>query len=153
MALVSDMALAAAPAEKAGSAASLLETGQEFGGALGMAVLGSVGAAVYRRDIADAAPAGLSGEALNTVRETVGGASVVSQQLPGGAGQEVLEVAREAFVHGMQIAAAGGAALLAAAAVLAALLLRGTGRTAPAEEGPAAQATVPTDARATAPVP
>ncbi|MYT20143.1 MFS transporter, partial [Streptomyces sp. SID7760] len=50
MSLVSDMALGAAPAEKAGSAASLLETGQEFGGALGMAVLGSLGTAVYRSD-------------------------------------------------------------------------------------------------------
>ncbi|MGW6510930.1 MFS transporter, partial [Streptomyces niveus] len=47
MALVSDMALGAAPAEKAGSAASVLETGQEFGGAMGMALLGTIGTAVY----------------------------------------------------------------------------------------------------------
>ncbi|MEU0394380.1 MFS transporter [Streptomyces sp. NPDC006208] len=134
MSLVSDMALAAAPAEKAGSAASLLETGQEFGGALGMAVLGSVGAAVYRRDIADSAPAGLSADALDTVRDTLGGATVVAGQLPVGAGQAVLEVAREAFVHGMQIAAAGGAVLLVGAAVLAAVLLRTVGPAERAED-------------------
>ncbi|MFF3320933.1 MFS transporter [Streptomyces sp. NPDC002889] len=126
MALVSDMALGAAPAEKAGSAASLLETGQEFGGALGMALLGSLGTAVYRDDIADFAPAGLPADALDTVRETLGGATVVAGQLPGKSGEAVLEVAREAFVHGMQIAAAGGAVVLVAAAVLAAVLLRTT---------------------------
>lgn len=57
LSLVSDMALASAPAEKAGSAASLLETGTEFGGALGMAVLGSLGTAVYRHDLAGSEPA------------------------------------------------------------------------------------------------
>ncbi|MFB7268867.1 MFS transporter [Streptomyces sp. NPDC056244] len=124
MTLVSDMALTAAPAEKAGSAASLLETGQEFGGALGMAVLGSLGTAVYRQDLADSTPAGLSADALETVRETLGGATVVAAQLPGKAGESVLELAREAFVHGMRIASAGGALLLIAAAVLAATLLR-----------------------------
>ncbi|MFD6334670.1 MFS transporter [Streptomyces niveus] len=125
MALVSDMALGAAPAEKAGSAASVLETGQEFGGAMGMALLGTIGTAVYRQDIADAAPAGLPEAALESVRETLGGATVVAGQLPPRLGESVLEVAREAFVHGMQLAALGGAGLLVAAAVLAATLLRG----------------------------
>ncbi|MFF8844386.1 MFS transporter [Streptomyces sp. NPDC015127] len=133
MAVVSDMALAAAPPEKAGSAASLLETGQEFGGALGMAFLGSLGTAVYRRDIADTAPSGVSGDALTTARETLGGAGVVADRLPAGAGQSLLEAAREAFVHGMQIAAVAGGALLIAAALLATVLLRGRACAGPAE--------------------
>ncbi|MGW0701841.1 MFS transporter [Streptomyces sp. NPDC002867] len=124
MAVVSDMALGAAPPEKAGSAASLLETGQEFGGALGMAFLGSVGTAVYRRDLADTAPTGLTGDALATARETLGGASVVAGRLPAGPGQSLLEAAREAFVHGMHVAAVAGGALLIAAAVVAVVLLR-----------------------------
>ncbi|MEW2585525.1 MFS transporter [Streptomyces virginiae] len=128
MSLVSDMALGAAPAEKAGSAASLLETGTEFGGALGMAVLGSMGTAVYRSDLADAEPA---------VRETLGGAVATAHQIGGAAGEQVLAQAREAFVHGMQYAAWGGTALLLGAAVLAAALLRGTGTPAPAAAEPA----------------
>lgn len=123
MSLVSDMALGAAPAEKAGSAASLLETGQEFGGALGMAVLGSLGTAVYRSDLADSEPA---------VRETLGGAVATAQQLGGAPGEQVLTLAREAFVHGMQYAAWGGTVLLLAAAVLATVLLRGRAAPAPA---------------------
>ncbi|MFD8636719.1 MFS transporter [Streptomyces sp. NPDC059533] len=122
MSLVSDMALASAPAEKAGSAASLLETGQEFGGALGMAVLGSLGTAVYRGDLAAADPA---------ARETLGGAVAVAHRIGGEAGGQLLTLAREAFVHGMQYAAWGGTALLLAAALLAAALTRGSGAPTP----------------------
>ncbi|MFD9371311.1 MFS transporter [Streptomyces sp. NPDC060020] len=139
MSLVSDMALAAAPAEKAGSAASLLETGTEFGGALGMAVLGSLGTAVYRSDLADSEPA---------VRETLGGAVATAHRIGGEAGEQVLALAREAFVHGMQYAAWGGAALLLGAAVLAAALMRGIETPAPAEgeqpEAAEADVAVPT---------
>lgn len=131
MSLVSDMALGAAPAEKAGSAASLLETGQEFGGALGMAALGSLGTAVYRSDLAGSEPA-VHAVMPSGARETLGGAVATAQQLGGAAGGQVLESAREAFVHGMQYAAWGGAALLLAAAVLSAALLRGRGAQAPA---------------------
>ncbi len=137
MTLVSDMALTAAPAEKAGSAASLLETGQEFGGALGMAVLGSVGTAVYRRDIADSAPSGLPADALDTVRETLGGATVIAGHLPVRTGDAVLAAAREAFVHGMQLAATAGALLLVGAAVLAVILLRRPSCYHPAPPAPA----------------
>ncbi|MFC9823236.1 MFS transporter [Streptomyces erythrochromogenes] len=128
MSLVSDLALGAAPAEKAGSAASLLETGTEFGGALGMAVLGSLGTAVYRSDLADAEPA---------ARETLGGAVATAHRIGGEAGEQALTLAREAFVHGMQYAAWGGTALLLGAAVLAAALMRGTGAPAPAAAEPA----------------
>ncbi|MGW7192954.1 MFS transporter [Streptomyces sp. NPDC054838] len=128
MSLVSDMALGSAPAEKAGSAASLLETGQEFGGALGMALLGSLGTAVYRGDLAGADPA---------VRETLGGAVAVAQRRGGEAGGQVLTLAREAFVHGMRYAAWGGTALLLAAAVLAVVSMRGIGAPAPVAAEPA----------------
>ncbi|MEV8535948.1 MFS transporter [Streptomyces sp. NPDC051211] len=124
MSLVSDMALASAPAEKAGSAASLLETGQEFGGALGMALLGSLGTAVYRSELAGAEPA---------ARETLGGAAATARQLGGEAGATLLAAAREAFVHGMHYAAWGAAALLLAAAAPAVVLLRPSGRSAQAE--------------------
>ncbi|MFF7727496.1 MFS transporter [Streptomyces sp. NPDC008001] len=128
MALVSDMALSAAPPEKAGSAASLLETGQELGGALGMALFGSVGVAVYRRDMTGALPADLPHGALDAARETLGGAAAVAAHLPGRAGEAVLAASREAFTHGMNIAAAGGTtALLLSAAVTVAALRRARG--------------------------
>jgi DHA2 family multidrug resistance protein-like MFS transporter len=109
---MTDLALGAAPPERAGSASSLLETGTEFGGALGMAVLGSIGAAVYRHEMPASAP--------DAARETLGGALAVADRVPG-----LATAAREAFTSGMQGAAIAGAVLLALAAGLAALTLRG----------------------------
>ncbi|MET8948476.1 MFS transporter [Streptomyces sp. NPDC004542] len=116
MSQMTDLAIGAAPVERAGSASSLLETGQEFGGALGMAVLGSVGTAIYRHDIPASAPA--------EAHETLGGALAVAGQLPGRAGDALATAAREAFTSGMQGAALAGAAVLALAAVGAAGTLR-----------------------------
>ncbi|MEU8822963.1 MFS transporter [Streptomyces sp. NPDC048636] len=124
MALVTDMAIGAVPPKRAGSAAALLETGQEFGGAMGMAVLGSVGTAVYRADVKDTMPDGLPPAAVEAVRETLGVADAVAERLSGGTGELVLHSAREAFTHGMRIASVTGAGVLIAGAVLAAVTLR-----------------------------
>ncbi|OIJ67975.1 MFS transporter [Streptomyces mangrovisoli] len=113
---MTDLAIGAAPAERAGSASSLLETGAEFGGALGMAVLGSVGTALYRHQMPDSAP--------DAARETLGGALAVAARLPGGAGEALTAAAREAFTDGMRGAALAGALVLAGAAVAAATTLR-----------------------------
>ncbi|MGW0599738.1 MFS transporter [Streptomyces sp. NPDC002776] len=111
MSQIMDLAMGAAPVERAGSASSLMETGAEFGGALGMALLGSIGTAVYRHGIPDSAPA--------PAHETLGGALAVADRVPG-----LATAAREAFTSGMQGAAVAGAVVLAGAAVLAALTLR-----------------------------
>lgn len=111
MTLANELALGAAPPERAGSAAAVLESGQELGGALGMAILGSIGAAVYRSDMAGAPGA---------VRETLGGATAVAH----GA---LLTSAHHAFVHGLDFAAVGAAVAMAGAAVLSVVLLRGAG--------------------------
>ncbi|MGV9277994.1 MFS transporter [Streptomyces griseosporeus] len=109
---ITDLAMSAAPVERAGSASSLMETGGEFGGALGMAVLGSIGTAVYRHEMPESAPA--------VARETLGGALAVADRVPG-----LATAAREAFTAGMQGAAIAGAVLLLGAAVLAVRALRG----------------------------
>ncbi|MFE0353085.1 MFS transporter [Streptomyces nigra] len=111
MSQIMDMALGAVPVERAGAASSLMETSSEFGGAMGMAVLGSIGAAVYRHEVPASAP--------DAARETLGGALAVADRVPG-----LAAVAREAFTSGMRGAALAGAVVLAGAAVLAALTLR-----------------------------
>ncbi|WP_282089851.1 MFS transporter [Streptomyces tendae] len=116
MSQLMDLALGTVPVERAGSASSLMETGTEFGGALGMAVLGSIGTAVYRHGVPDAAPA--------AAHETLGGALAVADRLPGRAGDALATAAREAFTQGMRGAAVAGAVVLAGAAVLAATTLR-----------------------------
>ena len=133
MTLVNDLAIGTVPPERAGSASALLETGSEFGGALGMAIMGSIGTAVYRGDVTGAMPTGLSPGAVDAVRETLGSATVVAARLPGQAGDAVLHAAREAFTHGMHAAAIVAAIMMAAAAVLSTVALRN----APAPSGPA----------------
>jgi DHA2 family multidrug resistance protein-like MFS transporter len=116
MSQMMDLALGTVPVEKAGTASSVLETGAEFGGALGMALLGSIGAAVYRHEMPDAAP--------DAAHETLGAALALARQLPGRAGEALVTAAREAFTSGMQAAAIAGTVLLLGAAVLAAVSLR-----------------------------
>ncbi|MFI6350028.1 MFS transporter [Streptomyces sp. NPDC050560] len=116
MSQMTDLALGLVPVERAGSASSLLETGQEFGGALGMAVLGSIGTAVYHHRIPGDAPA--------PARETLGGALAVVRELPSAAGGALADVARGAFTDGMNAGAAAGAVLLLAAALSSVRALR-----------------------------
>ncbi|MFF9508923.1 multidrug transporter [Streptomyces sp. NPDC014724] len=122
MTLANELALGAAPPERAGSAAAVLESGQELGGALGMALLGSVGAAVYGRDMRGTAPS-----VPEAARETLSGAVAVARQLPHQLRDTVLPTAFRAFTHSMNTAAAGAALAMAGAAVLSIALLRGTG--------------------------
>ncbi|MET9084038.1 MFS transporter [Streptomyces sp. NPDC004237] len=116
MSQLTDLAMGGAPVERAGTASSLLETGAEFGGALGMAVLGSIGTAVYRHEMPATAPA--------PARETLGGALATAGRLPGHTGDALVRTAREAFTSGMQGAAIAGAVLLVLAAVGAGVSLR-----------------------------
>ncbi|MEU8449577.1 MFS transporter [Streptomyces globisporus] len=132
MALATELALGAAPPERAGSAAAVLESGQELGGALGMAVLGSIGAAVYSREMADAVPAGMPH--AEAVRETLGGATAAAARLPDETADAVLTAARDAFTHGMSFAAVGAAVVMAAAGVFSLAWLRGAGRAKPPAE-------------------
>ncbi|MFJ9817800.1 MFS transporter [Streptomyces sp. NPDC101151] len=119
MSQLTDLALSTAPVERAGTASALLETGTEFGGALGMAVLGSIGTALYRHEMPSSAPA--------EAHETLGGALATAAQLPGRSGETLLATARDAFTTGMHGAAIAGAVVLAGAAAGAAVTLRRIG--------------------------
>ena len=55
-----DLIVGSAPPERAGAASGISETGAELGGALGIAVLGSIGAAMYRSELAGVLPAGVA---------------------------------------------------------------------------------------------
>ena len=80
--LAADLTVAAAPRERAGAASAISETGAEFGGALGIAILGVVGTAAYRAQVANAVPAGIPTRAASAARATLGGAAAAAEQLP-----------------------------------------------------------------------
>jgi MFS transporter, DHA2 family, multidrug resistance protein len=72
--LAADLAVGAAPPERAGAVSALSETSAELGGALGIAVLGSIATVVYRGQLGDAVPAGIAPQAAAAARDTLGGA-------------------------------------------------------------------------------
>jgi DHA2 family multidrug resistance protein-like MFS transporter len=119
-----DMVLSAAPPERAGIAGALSETSDEFGSAVGLAILGTVGTAIYHREMLDAALPPLSPAALEAAGDTLGGASAVAANLGGDAGGQLLDIARTAFTQGMNWAAALGGAVVAITTVIAVVYLR-----------------------------
>jgi MFS transporter, DHA2 family, multidrug resistance protein len=122
--LTTDLIVGSAPPERAGAAAAISETSAEFGGALGIAVFGSIGIAVYRTMMADAVPAGVPLATAEAARATLGGAVAVAGELPGQLGAALLGAAREAFIEGLRVAAAISALGSIGLAVFAAVLLR-----------------------------
>ncbi len=121
-ALGTGLVVGAAPPEKAGSASAMSETSGEFGIALGLATLGSAGAAVYRSQMT--VPAEIPTDVAGVARESAAGAVSAGQDLPGPLGAELLVAAREAFTSGLNTVATVSAVSMAAFAILAIVLLR-----------------------------
>jgi MFS transporter, DHA2 family, multidrug resistance protein len=117
--VTTEMIVSAAPSPQAGSASAISETGAELGGALGVAVLGSIGAATYRQAMNSAGPRVDEG-----ARGTIGGALAAAERLPDGPGGELVRDAREAFEAAFRAVEAVGAGLLAVVAVGAVFVLR-----------------------------
>jgi DHA2 family multidrug resistance protein-like MFS transporter len=122
--LATDLAVGAAPPARAGAASALSETSAEFGGALGIAVLGVIGTSIYRSQLAHATPAGILPTTAAAARENLGGAVVAAGQLPGQLGQPLLRAAHQAFTQGLHVVFGISATAVLGAAILAALQLR-----------------------------
>ncbi len=139
-----NLVIGSAPPEKAGSAGSMAQMSNEFGGTLGAALLGTIGFAVYRSQVDGDIPAEVTGEAAAAARDSLAGASVAAGNLPEQVGNALLVPAREAFVSGLGLVAFIGAVILGAAAVLIGTMLRHVppvGQEAPPADDGAAEAT------------
>ena len=95
--LANDMIIGAAPPERAGSAAGISETCSELGGALGIAILGSIGTIIYRGQLTSFADRPFPAAATAAARDTLGGALAAARSLPDPLATELLTSAREAF--------------------------------------------------------
>ncbi len=104
--------MTAAPPERAGSAASLTETSGEFGVAVGVAALGSVGTAVYRGALPEHLP-------VEAARESITAAATAAKDLP-----DLLDLARAAFTSGLHAVAAISTVVFLGLAVLTVAVLR-----------------------------
>jgi DHA2 family multidrug resistance protein-like MFS transporter len=122
--IATDLILGAAPPERAGTAAGIGETGNEIGLSLGIALIGSLGAAVYRHDLARTIPPGIASSAARAARETLAGALAVGETLTRSLGAELRVVAQQAFTQGLTFAAAFGAVVALGVALLVVVSLR-----------------------------
>ncbi|MCX5114442.1 MFS transporter [Streptomyces sp. NBC_00378] len=121
----------ALPREKAGSGSAINNTFRQVGGALGVAVLGSVLSTVYRGDIEGhlaALPAGARDAAGESIEATL----AIADKL-GPAGAPLIASANEAFLKAMHVTAIGSATIALVGALVVALFLPGR---PPAAEGP-----------------
>jgi EmrB/QacA subfamily drug resistance transporter len=143
MAPATDAVMGSLPLAKAGVGSAVNDTNRIVGGALGVAVLGSLLNSGYRGDM-DQATHGLPAGAAHAARDSVGTAGVVADGIGGSAGRALDAAANAAFVDAMSTAALAGAGLALVGALVALAWL--PSREAPAQEpaavtpiGPAAE--------------
>lgn len=122
--LSSDLVISSVPLERAGSAASILQTSGEFAFALGIAILGSIGTVVYRGQIEKSIPAGLPDSDIQAARDSLAGAIDVAKGLPDEASTALLIGAREAFTNGMHAVAVASGTMMLAVIILTVTRLR-----------------------------
>lgn len=112
-----------APHERAGSAAAISETSNEFGFALGIAIIGSFGLAVYRGAI-EPALAGLPAEAAKSAGDTLGGALQAASNLSPEVAASLSTAARTAFTDSVHAVAFLSLCVMVVVAIVIAKVLR-----------------------------
>ncbi|MEU9349502.1 MFS transporter [Streptomyces griseoloalbus] len=120
---VSVVIMQALPREKAGSASALSNTFRQVGGALGIAVLGSVLSTAYRNGIEDELGL-LPPGARHSAGESIEATLAVAERL-GPRGEALVGQANDAFLHAMHVTALCGAGVAVLGAIVVAVFLPG----------------------------
>jgi predicted MFS family arabinose efflux permease len=122
-----DVIMGSFPESQLGVGGGVNDTALELGGALGIAILGSVLATTYKDTISPVLAGHLPASVLNTATDSIGGALAVAQQVaqaaPSGAAQALVSAADSAFAHAVAHTSLAGGVILAAGTVLVALIL------------------------------
>jgi Na+/melibiose symporter-like transporter len=138
MAPATESIMGSLPLAKAGVGSAVNDTTRQVGGALGVAVLGSVFNSIYTSSVTDGLSASsLPASAVAAAKDSVGGALAVAASIGGAAGNEVAQVARSAFVDGLQFASRAGALVTLIGVVITLLWLpaRARGRDVTVQAG------------------
>ncbi len=124
MAPATESIMGSLPLAKAGVGSAVNDTTRQVGGAMGVAVVGSIASSIYASRIGDAianAPAQPPRGIINEIENSLGFALQFAQRLGGPAGEALANAARAGFVDGMQPAllVSAGAAVIGAVMALA----------------------------------
>jgi DHA2 family integral membrane protein (MFS transporter) len=117
------MIMSSLPREKAGSGSAVNNTFRQVGGAMGVAVLGSLLSTTYRNGI-DGHLGVLPATARHAAGESVQATLSIAEKL-GPVGRALVQPANDAFIHAMHITAIGSAAVALAGAVVVLVFLPG----------------------------
>lgn len=139
MAPATDAVMGAVPAANAGVGSAINDTTRQVGGALGVAILGSVFSTFYGAEM-ESVTAGLPPEVAATASDSVGGALGVAQQLGGQAGQALVQAANAGFITSMETTFVVAAGVALSGALLALLFLPARAVDTGGPESAAAQA-------------
>lgn len=102
-----DAVMGALPEARAGVGSAMNTVGRLAAGAIGVAVIGSILGTIYTSSFEKAvsAVAGLPARVIEMASDSVGAAVIIAQQLPGGAGEALAQIARASFMDGWQVMA------------------------------------------------
>jgi len=123
MPALTDTVMAAVPERDAGVASAVNDVSREFGGALGIATIGSLVAGLYRSNVEGALPAGVPAELGELVAEGIGVASIVARELPAEVGAALMAAANGAFMDAMTDGFIISAVVLTSAVLIAFTLI------------------------------
>ncbi len=118
MSPTTDLLMSSVPKNRAGMGSAMNDTTRELGGALGIAVLGSLLASQYGTKISGVF-SGLPTAAKEAAEQSLAGAMAVGQKIGGTQGAALIRSAKEAWISGYQYSLLVGAAVIAVAAVIA----------------------------------
>ncbi|MER5962600.1 MFS transporter [Streptomyces sp. NPDC002057] len=124
----------ALPREKAGSGSAINNTFRQVGGALGVAVLGSVLSSAYRGEI-EGHLGGVPAALRDTAGESVEATLAVAEKL-GPAGRDLVAPAYDAFLSAMHLTAVASAVIALVGAAVVAAFLPGRTPAGPAQTPP-----------------
>ena len=123
MAPATESIMGSLPREKAGVGSAMNDTTRQMGGALGVAVIGSLLAAIYRPGVqSNMSAAGIPQSLIDTAKESVGGAVFNAANTPGISPEtaaQIHQIAVQQYVDGIHIAMKIGAAIVLLAAFVA----------------------------------
>ncbi|WP_454836810.1 MFS transporter [Rhodococcus qingshengii] len=124
--LNSDIVLTAAAPEKAGTASAISETGAELGGAMGIAILGTISGAIYRHTMVSKMPEGVPAEVSASVTENIGSALSAAETMHAAMGESIRSLAASGFVDGLAYTALWTAVGVALCSAVIFRMLRGS---------------------------
>jgi EmrB/QacA subfamily drug resistance transporter len=119
---LTSLIMSSVPLGRAGVGSAMNDTTRELGGALGVAVLGSIVTSQYASGISSDI-AGLPEQVRRAAESGLTGALQVGAQIGGDQGAALIGAARQAFVDGLGTAALVGSVVVLSAAIAARLLL------------------------------